>query len=102
MSTINCKEKITEEAVKTAHAIINWHDKYKGTYFWTPAFNANGRRANETRFENNKPEAIFHTSFGVVEAIFEYSESCRNVYYSACFSLDGIKKDIRIIKKILK
>ena len=102
MTKINCKTRLSAKGRKLAQEIIDFHEHYKNSYFWNPSGGASSRRSAEKRFAANKPEAIFITKYGIIEVKFDYSESCKNVYYSSAFTLDGKTKNIRIIKKLFK
>lgn len=75
------------------------------TYFWTPGSSASHRRSNEARraaevqrFLDTHADAL-HAAGITVE--FSYSESCNNVYKSLAIYKNGVKKDIRALKKAL-
>lgn len=75
------------------------------TYFWSPSGSASGRRSNESRhtaevqrFLDANAEALQAAGITVE---FSYSESCHNVYKSLSVYKNGVKKDIRALKKAL-
>lgn len=75
------------------------------TYYWKPDSSANGRRRNEARraaevqrFLDTHAAAL--TAAGI-EVEFSYSESCSHVYKHLAVYKDGVKKDIRALKKAL-
>lgn len=77
--------------------IIDTHDKFRNSYFWTPPRVASSRRNmefdNEYEFEyNGKKHRVEQT----------LSCSCKNVYYTLFVCVDGTKKDVRVLKTILK
>lgn len=76
--------------------IVATHEKYNKSYFWTPRSNAAGRRAAE--FDD---EYEFETNGKKYEVRQRYEESCKHCYYSLTVYVDGSKKDIRAIKKLI-
>lgn len=75
------------------------------TYFWRPGSSASARRSNEARraaevqqFLNRHAEALAAAG---VTVEFSYGESCNNVYKSVAIYKDGVRKDIRALKKAL-
>lgn len=75
---------------------IKTHEKYKSCYFWRAPANASQRRKEE-----------FHDAYqfrlaGVVYDIYQGLEiSCSNYYYTLSVHVDGDKKDIRALKKLI-
>ena len=102
MKTFNVTTGISEEAKAELVRIINTHDRYKKAYFFTPCSHANGRRSNEERFIEQNPDVQFITSKGVLEVRMQYSESCKNVYYTVSITLDRVSKNITAVKNLLK
>ena len=75
------------------------------TYHWTPSGTASGRRSNEKRhaaevqrFLDQHADAINAAGLSIE---FSYSESCNNVYKHLEIYQNGVKKDIRALKKAL-
>lgn len=77
-------------------SIIQAHNKYKNSYFWSPPSNAYGRRLME--FEHTLE---FNLNGNVYEVIQQLDCSCRNVYYSLRVYLNHTNKDIRLLKKLV-
>ena len=81
---------------KAVQQFIRQHERFTGSYFWSPPNSASARRRME-----------FETSFCFILAgvtyIFEQSVecSCKNVYYSSKITVDGKKKDIRVARKLV-
>jgi len=76
--------------------IIADHEKFSKAYFWRPSGNAAARRrAAWSRTVD------LNTPLGLIEISQSYHESCRYCYYSSSFFLDGEKKDIRLLKKLI-
>jgi len=76
--------------------ILSTHEKYKKCYFWTVNNNAAGRRSQE--FDEN-------FSFMIDDQLFEINQSlnisCKNFYYRLEIRIDGNKKNVTCIKKLL-
>ena len=102
MKTYNIANELTVEAKAELQRIINTHDRYKKSFFWSSASSSNMRRRNEQNFIESNPDVQFITPKGVIEVIMQYSESCKNVYYSIGITLDGKPKNIMAIKSLLK
>jgi len=95
------------ELIKDA---VSFHADTRGSYFWSPAPNANGRRTSEHR---RNAEAV-NATIRVIEVLKtkekehaleinqRYKESCRNVYVTSEFYWDGKKTNITRVKNILK
>ena len=77
--------------------ILATHEKYKKCYFWAPNTNAAGRRQQE--FDEN-------FSFMVANKLYEINQSldisCKNFYYRLDIRIDGNKKNVTCIKKLVK
>lgn len=98
--TFKATTKVSAQLKQRIQEVLDTHGKYKNSYFWSSAGNASQRRRNEERFADNNPDFNIETKDGLVEVVFDYSESCKNIYYSLDIRLDGEKKDIRLLKKI--
>ncbi len=96
---LNAIRRISSVAKRTIESAIEVHKKYKNSYFWSPGGNSSSRRYNEDRFPGVDFEIM--TAKGLVQVIFDYSESCKNVYYSMSVYLNDVKKDIRLLKKMV-
>lgn len=81
--------------------VIETNDKYKNCYFWNSNGSASGRRRAERIFSFTNPDFEIITKKGIIKISVSYSESCKNVYYNLHITFNGIKKDIRLLKKIL-
>jgi hypothetical protein len=101
MKTYNVQNKLSKKARQELERIIETHENYKGSYFFKPAGNADGRRRNEKKFETNNPNVAFLTSQGLVTVSMGYGESYKNVYYKLYVRLNDQCKTISLIKKIL-
>jgi hypothetical protein len=81
----------------TLYNIVNDHDKHRSAFFWTPGGSAAQRRAAE--FARNLRWSEGGHDYEVTQT---YSESCKKCYYSLDIRCNGIKRDNRIIKKLIK
>ena len=87
------KKMITKTELEN---IVKTHEKYNKSYFWTPKCNAAGRRAAEFDVEYE-----FEIDGKKYEVRQRYEESCNHCYYSMTIYVNGSKKDIRAIKKLI-
>ena len=78
--------------------IIDRHEKFKSAYFWTPPASARGRRQLE---QDNTVDLQFAFDGKTYEIEQEIRCSCRNVYYSLRVTVDGERKNIRALKKLI-
>jgi hypothetical protein len=101
MKVYKATSRLSATAKQAILNTIQLHDKYKKSYFWSPSGNANGRRNSESRFEKNNPSYQIQKGEDVVEVSASYSESCKNCYYSLNIYVNGVKKNIRTLKKII-
>lgn len=98
----NTKNDVVEPGILTAN-----------TYFWSSGGNASSRRRNEERHQAavadffEKIGFIVHRSGDAViarrddvEAVFHYSESCKNVYKRLAVRRGEKKTNITTIRKI--
>ena len=76
--------------------IIEIHQKYKNCFFWSPPMTAAGRRKIE--FENELSFILKDKKYEVKQ---ELNCSCKNMYFSTKIFVDGKKKDIRSLKKLI-
>jgi len=102
MKTYNATKRLSPQAKAAIKSAIETHERYKKSYFWRPGGSASNRHRNEARFEASNPDFQVLTPMGTVEVIFHYRESCSNVYYSMDVYLDNAKKDVRLLRKLIK
>jgi len=76
---------------------LRLHEKMKKCFFWRPSTNANGRRD----YEDSHSMHIRIPDLKI-EWNMKTDCSCKNIYFASEIMLDGCKKDIRAVKKILK
>lgn len=81
----------------TLYEIVNDHEKYRNAFFWTPRGSAAQRRAAE--FTRHLKWMEGGHDYEVTQS---YTESLKNCYYSLEIRCNGIKRDIRILKKLIK
>jgi len=88
--------RLTAHRKERLKEVIDLHERYKGAYFWRPHTHAAQRRAAE--WSNRLVFTYGGHEYSISQA---YQESCRNCYYTCKIWVDGQKKDIRAVKKIL-
>jgi len=74
--------------------VIDHHERFKNSYFWAPPVNARGRRYYE---EQNKRE--YADTYFTLEQ--DVRCSCKNIYYSADFSVNGVQINAGDLKKFM-
>jgi len=84
---------------KILEDLINQNDKFKNAYFWTPPANASSRRSYE---EYNSRNIIGKFHGHDLDLTLNISCSCKNIYVSRSFYVDGVKCTITKIKNMLK
>lgn len=102
MKTYNLTNRVSLQAKKEINRILSTHDKYKKAYFFNPDSSANGRRRNESEFENSNPDVAFIKNGSLIKVSMNYSESCKNVYYSISITQDDFYKDESVSKPVSK
>ncbi len=101
MKTYSIKKSISPRARAEINRIIETHEKYNRCFFFHPSTTAGGRRFNERKFKENNPQVGFESKEGFIEVCMHYEESCKNVYYKLHITLNGVKKNILFLKKLL-
>lgn len=102
MKTFKAVEKLSHRARAAIENAIKRHDEYKSAYFWTPGANAGARRNNEIRAEVRHPEFAIVTANSIIKVRPSYQESAKHCYYDMGVYVDGERKDIRALKRLLK
>lgn len=90
MNTLNLD--IIQEAVNMVAQMSN-------SYFWVPPTLAADRRAMEKKY------SLFYIGEYQGQELkidFSTNVSCHNIYFYKNIYLDGVRKDVRLLKKILK
>ena len=82
------------KAHQKLHILLNKHELYKKSFFWTTS-------ASQRRRAEFKEEIEFAYNGITYEITQELECSCKNFYYSLTVLCNGEKKDIRAIKKLL-
>ena len=101
MKTYNITNRLSAQAKREISRIINTHEKYTKAYFWKPNQSADSRRRAERLFEKSNPDVAFINGDNKIEVYMTYEESCKNCYYNCSIYLNGSKKSISLIKKLL-
>ena len=86
--------QIIKQQIQT---IICNHERFKGCYNWIQHHSAAGRRSQEFSF-------MFSFRLGGVHyKVWQSLEiSCKNFYFKTLVKLDGEKKTIRALKKLVE
>jgi hypothetical protein len=89
--------RLIRQARADVEMALGHHETYSHAYFFTPASNASSRRRSEIRNS-------FLIAIRFEGHLYEYesvvSESCKNVYYTGRFFVDGKKKNVRAFRKL--
>lgn len=101
MKTYYCAVKMSIQARKAIENVIATNEKYSNSHFFKPGCTSGTRRGNEERFRKENSSFLLKNSFHDIKVIPYYSETCNKVYYSLCVTVNGEKKDIRVLKKLL-
>lgn len=101
MKTYNITSRISAQAKKEMQRIIDTNEKYAKAYFWSPSQSADGRRRAERLFAQSNPDVVFIQGDNRIEVSMVYNESCKNCYYSCRIYMNGEKKNISLIKKLV-
>lgn len=86
--------ELTENEKEKVKKFIELSEKLKNAYFFNSYSNARSRRS----FENDNSMSI---EFKGIKASIDVKMSCHNVYVDKSIYIDGVKKDIRALKKIV-
>ena len=82
---------------KDLHAFLERHQKWSKSFKWSPRGNASQRRNNEFYYEYE---------FKLKENVYKFYQdleiSSKRFYYSSSIYVNDEKKDIRIVKNLLK
>ena len=102
MIEFKAEKRVSKKCREAIENCLSWHEKYKSSYFWTQSNSSASRQGQERKFGRENPEFTIISKLGLIEVKPELSISCQNFYYSLTITLAGVKKDVRILKKILK
>ena len=90
--------KLTKSQAEKVARALNNHERFQSCYNWRPVGPASTRRRMEK-------ECSFAVSFTNDGNQYRYESdvdvSCRNVYYSGTFTMDGEKKNVRLFKRLI-
>lgn len=101
MKTYTISKRVSAQAKSELTRIIETHEKYKNSFFFTPSCSADNRRRNEKKFAESNPDVIFFKGEDKIEVKMDYQESCKNVYYRLTVMVNGEVKNIAVIKKLM-
>lgn len=79
--------------------IISLHEKMRNSYFWSPPCVASSRRSYEKK---NSLHVVGDYNGHEIDLECSTECSCKNIYYKGTFIIDGVKKNIRGVKALLK
>ena len=85
------------KALRDIRIAIDHHEQFGRAYFWNPAGNASGRRRNEER-NSFSMEIVWMGDTYAYES--KVTESCKHVYYTGRFWLNGERKDVRLFRRL--
>ena len=78
--------------------ILNTHEKFRSSYFWSAPTTASARRAMERRYST---DLKFNFQDDLYEVKQTVTASARHVRYSMNVLVNGKKKDVRAIKRLI-
>jgi len=91
---------MNDELKSTLAEIIDQHERFKNSYFWRPPSSAAARLAYEKK--HTRDDVMFEHN-GKQHLVTQTVDcSCKNVYYRFAVFVDGIKRDIRALKRLVK
>lgn len=102
MKTYYVTKRVSSQVRKAIENVLNFHEIYQNSYFWTPDGSADGRRSAEKRFSEDNPTFAIWDHCDFIEVVPFMEQSCKNVYYRLDIFVNGHKKNIRVLKNILK
>jgi len=100
MKIYQAKSRVSKGLRGAIDNVLEYHERYKKSYFWSVNQNAAGRRREEGKFNNGNPPFEIEVSDGVIKVIPSLSLSCKNVYYSLEVIKNDEKKNITLLKKL--
>ena len=88
-----------KELIEICEKVISLQEKMKNSYFWDPPQSASTRRSYES-YNSQSYEFIYKGKK------YKFCQStvcsCRNVYFSSVFCINDERKDLRLVRKLLK
>ena len=91
--------KRSKPTMRMLEEIISTHERMQGCYFWTPPSSASQRRQYENRYSNQIRFELNGVDYDIVQAT---DCSCANIYYTLKIHVDGAKKDVRALRRLVK
>jgi len=95
---LNGESVSLKELVDALQFTVEWREKTKGSYFWTPELHANSRRYWE---KQNNHYYEFEFNGDSFEVSHNAEMTCNHVYTSLTVVKNGEYKDLRSIKAVL-
>jgi len=89
------QEKFDVERVKK---FVDYYEKFKNAYFWTPPSPAAARRRYE---KQNSISYKFKKNKNLYECELHVTCSCANIYVNRNIRVNGEKKNIRALKALI-
>lgn len=93
------KLKTKKQIIDALKDYIEQSEYLKNAYFWKSPSHASSRRAYE---KTNSRSIEFDYKNEAIKAEIEITCSCNNIYASKSIYKSGVKKDIRLLKGVLK
>jgi hypothetical protein len=94
----------TVKTVRKGSQVYNWvtsaintHEKYRNCYFWSTPTNASQRRKEE--FDEGFVFILNGVKWEIDQSLYI---SCNNYYYTMRIYVDGQKKNITALKKLVR
>ncbi len=93
------KELEAEDVIEICKDVIQLQERMRSCFTWQPPMRASDRRSYERRYSQE-----YDFSYkGHEYSFWQDTEcSCRHIYYESCFRVDGSKKDLRLVRSLLK
>jgi hypothetical protein len=101
MKVYNAERRASCQLRSTINNTLDTHERYSGCYFWINTGNAASRRREEKNFAESNPPYEVKVKQGTISVTHSLDISCKNFYYSLEILLDGEKKDVRTLKKLI-
>jgi hypothetical protein len=86
------------ELIHCVRKDIEHHEKWSKSYFWSSRGNANSRRRDEAKNSYTREIQLNGATYRFESSV---SISCKNVYYTGSFELDGNRKNLLLWRKLL-
>lgn len=93
--------RVSSQAMAAIKNCLEYHEKYKRSYFWRPGANATTRRRRESDFRKYNPNFSLVKGNDVITISPSYIESCGHCYYSLSITVNDKAKDVRALKNLI-